>query len=413
MSVLNRFPTGGGSSDDLTATPGEVLSGYKFVGASTDDVQVGTLQLTGNAATNHVLSGTTFYTNNPKNKLTGYMAINNIRGFSVSLISGRNVTVQWTNPVQTAGYPYSGVYVKYQTGSYPTPSTGTQAYKGVGSSGASGAVSQINLTMPSLGTTYYFICYSYCITSNGELIGLPWQTTVNTGSSQIITINATQNYTIPAGYNSVDLFCVGGGGSGSWMNSKYTYGGGGGGGGYTKTVKNVAVSAGQVLYCVVGNGGSGTGASGAASTVFRNGVVLCSADGGKSDTSITYDGGSGGSGGGGGGQRDGNIPGQWGGSNGAGGGSVRVSGSGGRGQGFTTTAFRENWGTVYSGGGGGAGANTGSGGGGNAGGGGGGGAYGGGGWGSANTGGGGGGQYWPNGTNGGNGGSGVILIRIK
>ena len=216
----------------MTATPGEVLSGYKFVGASTDDVQVGTLQLTGNAATNHVLSGTTFYTNNPKNKLTGYMAINNIRGFSVSLISGRNVTVQWTNPVQTAGYPYSGVYVKYQTGSYPTPSTGTQAYKGVGSSGASGAVSQINLTMPSLGTTYYFICYSYCITSNGELIGLPWQTTVNTGSSQIITINATQNYTIPAGYNSVDLFCVGGGGSGSWMNSKYTYGGGGGGGAY-------------------------------------------------------------------------------------------------------------------------------------------------------------------------------------
>ena len=273
----------------MTATPGEVLSGYKFVGASTDDVQVGTLQLTGNAATNHVLSGTTFYTNNPKNKLTGYMAINNIRGFSVSLISGRNVTVQWTNPVQTAGYPYSGVYVKYQTGSYPTPSTGTQAYKGVGSSGASGA----------------------------------------------------------------------------------------------------------------------------ASTVFRNGVVLCSADGGKSNTSKTYDGGSGGSGGGGGGQRDGNIPGQWGGSNGAGGGSVAASGSGGRGQGFTTTAFRENWGTVYSGGGGGAGANTGSGGGGNAGGGGGGGAYGGGGWGSANTGGGGGGQYWPNGTNGGNGGSGVILIRIK
>lgn len=91
MSVLNRFPTGGGSNDGLTATPGEVLSGYKFVGASTDDVQMGTLQLTGNATTNHVLSGTTFYTNNPKNKLTGTMTVNSIFSFKAQVVSGRQI----------------------------------------------------------------------------------------------------------------------------------------------------------------------------------------------------------------------------------------------------------------------------------------------------------------------------------
>lgn len=64
MSILNRFPTGGGIPDDLTATTGEVLNGYKFVGSGTDDVQTGALQLTGNAVVNHVTSGTTFYTTN-------------------------------------------------------------------------------------------------------------------------------------------------------------------------------------------------------------------------------------------------------------------------------------------------------------------------------------------------------------
>lgn len=48
MPILNRFPTGG-IPDSLTADSSVVMDGYKFVGASTDDVETGSLQLTGDA----------------------------------------------------------------------------------------------------------------------------------------------------------------------------------------------------------------------------------------------------------------------------------------------------------------------------------------------------------------------------
>ena len=366
MSILNRFPTGGGIPDDLTATTGEVLNGYKFVGSGTDDVQTGALQLTGNAVVNHVTSGTTFYTTNVNQKLTGTMTVNNITAFSVTLSSGRIVTAKWTNPTQTLGKPYSGVYIRYQTGSYPTPTTGTQIYKGLGNNSGSGAQSQVTLTLPSLGTTYYFICYSYCITSNGELLGTQLRTTVNTGSIQTVTITSSRNYTIPSGYTSVDIFCVGGGGGGGrgqdGTSTTAGYGGGGGGGGYTKTVKNVAVSTGQVLSCVIGDGGYANSASGirngGTSSVSRSGTVLCSADGGVSPTYKGYTGQKGGSGGGEGGANNSSyfhFSGGIGGSDGSEGGANNKTTGGGAGQGTTTRAFGESSGALYSGGGGGGG----------------------------------------------------------
>ena len=66
MSILNRFSTGGGSNDGLTANSSVVMDGYKFVGASTDDVETSFLQLIGDAVKNHVTKGTTFYTVDPK-----------------------------------------------------------------------------------------------------------------------------------------------------------------------------------------------------------------------------------------------------------------------------------------------------------------------------------------------------------
>lgn len=42
------------------------MDGYKFVGASTDDVETSFLQLIGDAVKNHVTKGTTFYTVDPK-----------------------------------------------------------------------------------------------------------------------------------------------------------------------------------------------------------------------------------------------------------------------------------------------------------------------------------------------------------
>ena len=95
---------------------------------------------------------------------------------------------------------------------------------------------------------YYFIVYSYCVTSNGEILGTQLKATVNTGSSQIITIKATSNYTIPAGYSKIDVFCVGGGGGGFGRSGGSPGGGGAGGGG---GVSNGSWQA--------GNGGTNTG----------------------------------------------------------------------------------------------------------------------------------------------------------
>lgn len=372
----------------MTATTGEVLNGYKFVGSGTDDVQTGALQLTGNAVVNHVTSGTTFYTTNVNQKLTGTMTVNNITAFSVTLSSGRIVTAKWTNPIQTLGKPYSGVYIRYQTGSYPTLTTGTQIYKGLGNNSGSGAQSQVTLTLPNLSTTYYFICYSYCLTSNGELLGTQLRATVNTGSVQTITITSSRNYTIPSGYNTMDVFCVGGGGagkhgrySGGTTSGYYYYPGGGGGGGYTSSVGNIAISAGQVLVCSIGMGGAAQttdtnakASSGGISSVSMNGTVLCSAlggeGGGSGSLSGARDGGNGGSGGGRGavgGRRElGNteLP-ETKAGNGGSNGSNGYKGTGGyfiysgnaqypgTGQGTTTRPFNESTGTLYSAGGGG------------------------------------------------------------
>lgn len=423
MAVLNRFPTGGGIPDDLNTTPAEVLEGYKFIGSLQDDIEVGTLKITGNANANHVLKDKTFYTTNPKTKVTGKLEVNNVSNLVLTLSSGRNIVVKWTNPATTSGRPYSGVYIRYQTGSYPSTTSGTQAYKGVGSNKNPSAVSQVDLVLPDLNTTYYFICYSYCVTSNGELLGEQLKATVRTGTIQTISINFTQNYTIPAGYNSIDIFCVGGGGGGGagyWFTSKaYEQGGGGGGGGYTTTALNIGITAGQIMNCVIGNGGgqntaiNGPGGTGGTTSVSRGGIVLCTANGGKGgDGAHGGDGGNGGSRGGSGGYNDLesrpliNA-----------GGNGYADGAGTGSQGYTTRAFGEAGNTLYAGGGGGGGVLYGNPGAGGAGGGGaGGGATGTGNPGVANTGGGGGGGgggVYGTAKASGPGGSGVVLIRLK
>ena len=386
------------------------MDGYKFVGASTDDVETGSLQLTGDAVKNHVTKGTTFYTVDPKNSLTGTLEPGNVSNLILSVSSGRNITVQWTNPIEELGRPYSGVYIRYQTGFYPTPDTGIEGYKGVGTSQESGGISTTALSLPSLDTMYYFIVYSYCVTSNGEILGTQLKATVNTGSSQIITIKATSNYTIPAGYSKIDVFCVGGGGGSEYGDSSY-YANGGGGAGYTKTVNNITVAEKDVLSITIGGGGYG-GNKGGTTTVKKGSSTLCSANGGDGNPRFNSAGRQGGSGGGGTNNGAAWIKGGNGGSNGGGGGQGGIGGSGGPGQGSTTRAFGESNGTIYSGGGGGGfGRSGGSPGGGGAGGGGGGSN---GSWqagnGGTNTGGGAGGNYQGYISTGG---SGVVLIRLK
>ena len=146
----------------------------------------------------------------------------------------------------------------------------------------------------------------------------------------------------------IDLFMVGGGGSGivrsaTSVNSGY----GGGGGGYTRTVRRINVSANTNITVTVGAGGvaGNSGGSSAFSNYAVNGGVNGQIPGG----------GKGGSGGGSGvtsnsnygaGGSDGSN-----GEDGEGGGST--SKPGGSGQGFTTREFGEAAGKLYAGGGGG------------------------------------------------------------
>lgn len=142
----------------------------------------------------------------------------------------------------------------------------------------------------------------------------------------------TYTFTAPKGCTSVDVFCVGGGGGGG--------NGTGGGGGYTKTYKAIAVTPGEKITVVVGEGSYYPSRGG--TSYFKTSSY--SAYGGYSGA----DNGRGGDGGsGGGGIYPTSQP--SGGSNGSSG----VSGNtqGGLGQGVTTRDFGESSGKRNAGGG--------------------------------------------------------------
>ena len=146
----------------------------------------------------------------------------------------------------------------------------------------------------------------------------------------------------------IDVFMVGGGGSGivrsaTTVNSGY----GGGGGGYTRTIKRITVSKNNAYSVTIGAGGvnENPGGSSAFSNYAVNGGVNGQIPGG----------GKGGSGGGSGVTSNSNYG--AGGSNGSNGedgeGGGSASKPGGAGQGFTTREFGEAAGKLYAGGGGG------------------------------------------------------------
>lgn len=397
--------SGGAMSDECTATLADVAKGKTAVTSdSNDEIGVGTLELTGDADEDDVINGVTFYNNDlytkrtgtltltgdatapyvysgktfyntdPKNKLTGTMTVNSLLSFSVAASSGHILVASWKNPTAASGKPYSGVYIKYSTSGYPGKG-GTQIYKGAGNNTTSGGTSSVNLNMPSLSTTYYFSIYPYVTCSAGELTGDTLNASAKTGAQINKTFTSSQTYTIPAGYTSLDVFCVGGGSCGIGGNSASNYvdccGGGGGAGGHTTTKKNIAISSGQSLAITIGAGVSASNikGKGGTSSVSRSGSVLASATGGSGwNKTYAYDrgqGSSGGSGGGCGAWYDPDMPSAHvrnpptnGASNGGSASGNVYSGSGwagGIGQGTTTRAFGESSGTVYAGGGGGGG----------------------------------------------------------
>lgn len=425
---------GGVGSDELTSLLSDVVKGKTAVTSdSNDEPGTGTLELTGNAVAAHVLTGESFYTTDPKNKIVGTMTVNSILSFSVAAYSGRRVLLKWQNPYAAPGKPYCGVIIKASTGGYPAwdASAFGAIYAGAGDNVTPGGWSQVFMDLPALNTTYYFICFGYTTTNFGEIYSPVYDPSsvknavYTTVGPSLVTIAGTQDYVIPDGFTSADIFCVGGGGAGGngyrYTSDAYQQGGGGGGGGYTATVYNISVAAGQVLNCVVGAGGApngslgGSGGTGGTTSVSRSGTVLCTANGGGGGYNAdSGNGGPGGSGGGTGGYNDLDSKpyiraGEGGKSDGNGNSHYNT------GQGRTTRAFGEAGNTLYAGGGGGGGVTHGDPGAGGAGGGGAG-SYNTGSPGGANTGGGGGGgggDLYGTAEWGGSGGSGVILIRLK
>ena len=301
----------------------------------------------------YVYSGKTYWKDGVKR--TGNMSVNSLLSFSAAAYGGKQILLKWQNPYAAGGKPFSGVDIHYSTGGYPGMG-GTTIYAGIGSNSAPGGWSQAVVTMPALGTGYYFTIIPYVTTSLGYLYGPTINAYAATAADLWLTFTSSQSYVIPAGYFNVDAFAVGAGGGSSTGNGGVS--GNGGGGGKTTTA-GISVSPGDALNVVVGAGVRA--ASGSNSLIERNGVILLQAEGGKcgDSTSYTHDA-SGGSGGGHGTQQgESKFRSGRGGSDGSNGynkGSTDTSGgvcAACIGQGSTTRAWKNPSGTIYSGGGGG------------------------------------------------------------
>lgn len=370
----------------------------------------------GTATPADVLKGVTF-TGNDGIEKTGTLDVQSILSFSAAPYSDTQITFTWKNPAKGA---FSGVIIVGKTGSYPTSvNDGTRYYKGIGNNSSPNGTSTQVVSGFTQGTTYYFRAFAYAVKNSAEWVCSSSLTaTATTKAKGTKTFTSSGTFTVPANVTSIDIFCVGAGGSGgpgyedSYNDGDdvgyYNASAGGGGGGYTATKKAYTVTPGQTFTVTIG---AGTNGEAGGDTSF--GSVL-TAKGGESGTVGGYmcRGGHGGSGGGAiyyharlneirarvDGASDG--------------GSTELDGYGSsyraNGQGTTTRAFGESSNTLYSGGGAafsdGGSTNPGSGGGGNA-----------GGKGSANTGGGGGGgRYRSLGSStirGGAGGSGICIVR--
>lgn len=274
--IGNSGSGGGASSDECTATKAMVLKGYKAVTAdSGDEAMPGELELTGNAVEAYVLKGNTFYSTDPKTKRTGTMDVQSILSFSAAPYSSTQITFTWKNPAKGA---FSGVIIVGKTGSYPTSITdGTRYYKGSGNNQSANGMSSVTMAGFSSGNTYYFRAFSYAIKNGAEWVHPTSFTAqaVTTKGQQVFTSSAA--WTVPVGVRSIDVFIVGAGGSTYGRNNKYSGIIQSGAGGYTTTVKNIAVTPGQVFSVVVGapdsapDGNSSAGTPGVISYTYQRG----------------------------------------------------------------------------------------------------------------------------------------------
>lgn len=215
--------------------------------------------------------------------------------------------------------------------------------------------------MPSYETTYYFSCRAYATCSAGTMYGGFYNANAKTYKELWLTYTSSGSYTIPTGYTKFDAFAVGGGG-GTLHSGSNTVGQScnGAAGGKTGTIRNVAVTSGNVINIVVGAGQvqAYRDNKGGTSSISLGGTTLLTAEGGGGQYTNDWYMAKGGSGGGGGASTS-SYP--YAGNGGADGNNGYGSGSSSHtqslnaqgGQGSTTRAWGNPSGTLYGGGGGG------------------------------------------------------------
>ena len=355
---------GGITSDEVTVTSANVLQGKTFVGADTDDeIGIGTMpnnpaqnvslncgqsvtiplgynpgsiitanslaSQTGGATADDskVLSSYTYWKDGIKR--TGNLSVTSVVSFNAAQYSNLTLIASWAKPSKG---PWSGLRVMCKQGGYPANANdGTLFYEGSGTSATKSLASG----------TWYFRAWNYLTTSTGRMYGnYADQSVTNTQVRGQQAFTSSGVFTIPAYVYNVQIFVVGGGGSGGDWSTGYPFDAGGGGGGYTNTGA-FNVTPGQQLSITIGAGGSL--ANGGTTSVSG----LISASGGYAGYVYAdhNGGGNGGSGGGGGSNKSG-------GSDGNDGVGTSKNYVGGIGQHTTTRAFGESSNTLYAGGGG-------------------------------------------------------------
>lgn len=161
------------------------------------------------------------------------------------------------------------------------------------------------------------------LNNSGTITGIVGSSTAGSAA-----FSSSQNWTVPAGVNSLSVQAGGGGGGGGGGHEQGNgqAGGGGGGGGYS--TGTLSVTPGQVIAVTVGGGGAGGGGGGRGDAAGGSG-------GGSSSVGSIVGGGGGGAqwGGGGGSGGSGNVANGGSGSSGSRGSGDRSDGSGGSGGG--------------------------------------------------------------------------------
>jgi hypothetical protein len=260
----------------------------------------GTYTSDATATAAYIYKDKTAYVNG--SKLTGTMTVGTLGSFSAAAYSKSQVTLTWTNPAYAPknGTCFSGVIVRYQTGSYPSTPTSGSLYMGTGSNSAASGSSSYTVGSLSANTTYYFRAWSYFTCSAGNytinnttvMVSSSYlSATAKTTATGTATVKSSGTWTVPTNVRSITVTAIGGGGGGSvgyYDNTrpKTAWGGAGGGGGY-QTQTTWSVTPGNTITISIGAGGTAGGFSagdGGTTTVTYGSSSISAAGGGHGVT---------------------------------------------------------------------------------------------------------------------------------